>query len=409
VRPPAVPVGELLDVVDRTVRLEDADQPARDRIVTHHPLQPFDRRNFTPGELVPGRPWSFDAVALEGARAMAGDRRPPPPFLAGALPAPAAGVLALDDLVAFVQHPARAFLRQRLGIRLGQLEEEPDDALPVELDALEEWGVGQRLLDGRLAGAEAEACVAAEIARGILPPGGLADPILRRVRPVVERLVAEAASLPGAGGEPASAEVAVTLPDGRRLVGGVPGVVGDVLRTVTYSRVGPRQRLAAWVRLVALAAARPDRRWTAVTVGRRRRGGREDHTVTVATAGPLDAREARGILAALVDLHDRGMCEALPLACGTSAAYARAVLSGKDPRTPADREWTSDWAVPREDADPEHELVLGGRRPLEALFGEPPGPGESGPGWEEDEPSRFGRYALRLWEPLLAHEALVDR
>src|SRR5581483_11449173 len=48
-RPPAVPVGELLDVVDRTVRLPDdptGEVPARSRIVVHHPLQPFDPRNF---------------------------------------------------------------------------------------------------------------------------------------------------------------------------------------------------------------------------------------------------------------------------------------------------------------------------------------------------------------------------
>ena len=45
-RPPAVPVGELLDVVDRTVRTADG-APARERVVVRHPLQPFDPRNFT--------------------------------------------------------------------------------------------------------------------------------------------------------------------------------------------------------------------------------------------------------------------------------------------------------------------------------------------------------------------------
>src|SRR5829696_7637152 len=46
-RPPAVPVNELLDVVDRTVRTEGGR--ARLRVLVRHPLQPFDTRNFVPG------------------------------------------------------------------------------------------------------------------------------------------------------------------------------------------------------------------------------------------------------------------------------------------------------------------------------------------------------------------------
>ena len=80
-RPPAVPVGELLDVVDRTVAAEQ-DRP-RDRVVVRHPLQPFDQRNFAPGELVPDRVWSFDRVTLAGARALDAERTQPGPFLAG--------------------------------------------------------------------------------------------------------------------------------------------------------------------------------------------------------------------------------------------------------------------------------------------------------------------------------------
>ncbi|MDP8969724.1 MAG: exodeoxyribonuclease V subunit gamma, partial [Actinomycetota bacterium] len=79
VRPPAVPLGELLDVIDATARTaqtsdEAGPVPARDRVVVHHPLQPFDVRNFTPDALIPGRPWSFDRVALDGAKASAGER-----------------------------------------------------------------------------------------------------------------------------------------------------------------------------------------------------------------------------------------------------------------------------------------------------------------------------------------------
>ena len=84
-RPPAVPLGELLDVVDRTARFPDA-ATTRERVVVEHPLQPFDLRNFDAGALVPERTWSFDRVALDGARALAGGQVGAPPFLAGPLP-----------------------------------------------------------------------------------------------------------------------------------------------------------------------------------------------------------------------------------------------------------------------------------------------------------------------------------
>src|SRR5262249_9208875 len=164
-RPPAVPIGELLDVVDRTVRSEDG-APARERVEVRHPLQTFDPRNFTADELVPGRAWSFAAVTFVGAGALRAERRPAPPFLGAPLPAAPRALIELDDLVRFVSHPTRAFLRQRLDVSVGDYVDEVADALPVELDALERWGVGQRLLDGGLAGASMDAGVAAEGPRG---------------------------------------------------------------------------------------------------------------------------------------------------------------------------------------------------------------------------------------------------
>ena len=72
-RPPAVPLGELLDVVDRTARFPDA-ATTRGRVIVEHPLQPFDLRNFEAGALVSERTWSFDRITLDGARALAAAR-----------------------------------------------------------------------------------------------------------------------------------------------------------------------------------------------------------------------------------------------------------------------------------------------------------------------------------------------
>ncbi|MBA3748694.1 MAG: exodeoxyribonuclease V subunit gamma, partial [Solirubrobacterales bacterium] len=171
-RPAAVPVGELLDVIDATVRTDDDPQaPARDKVIVRHPLQPFDPRNFTRGKLHGDEPWSFDRVTLEGARALTQTRAGARPFLAGPLPRIESPVVELDDLVRFAQHPVRAFLRKRLRISMADFSEEVQDDLSVELGGLEKWGVGQRLLDARLAGVDGRTAALAEIARGTLPPG----------------------------------------------------------------------------------------------------------------------------------------------------------------------------------------------------------------------------------------------
>jgi exodeoxyribonuclease V gamma subunit len=385
-RPPAVPIGELLDVVERTCRCERA------AIVTQHPLQPFDERNYRAGALADSGPWSFDPVSLAGARALAGERLPRPRFLRRPLEPKQDPVLELEDLVRFVQHPVRAFLRQRLGFGVGEPEEEIDDSLPVELDALQQWNVGERLLTARLAGASEQAAVQAELARQMLPPGSLARPVLDEVWPDVEALVDAARDELGQGAARA-VDVRLALPDGRLLVGTVPGVRDGLAAVLSYSRLGPKHRLASWARHLAISAAHPGQGFEALAIGRRRRDGPRNATVSVARIGALGPDEAQAAVEALVDLYDRALREPLPLYCATSAAYAIAVHAGNDPRRPVEWAWKSTWRFPSEDADPEHQLVLGGKRAFEELLSDP----------------RFDDLARELWEPLLRRELVTDR
>ncbi len=411
-RPPAVPIGELLDVVDATVRTADGRR-AREHILVHHPLQPFDPRNFRPGLTADPRPWGFDPTALEGALALTGQRHQQGDFLREPLPAPTEEAVELDELVRFVQHPVRAFLRGRLGVSLYEDDEEPSDELPVELDRLEEWALGQRLLEARLAGADPASIQAAELARGTLPPGNLALPVLRRIGPLVDQIAAAAAEVLDEPAPTEAHEVLVELGPGRTLVGTVGGVHGDVLRATTYSRVAPKHRLVAWVRLLALTASHPDRAWRAATVGRGARPG----SVAIASLPPLGsdpparAERARALLRDLVDLRDRGLREPLPLYCKTSAAWADARLRGRgrSSHAAAQNEWESDWNRHGEDAEPEHRLVLGGTVSFGTLLENPVRADETGPGWPADESTRFGRYALRLWAPLLEVEEVRQR
>jgi exodeoxyribonuclease V gamma subunit len=283
--PPAVPLGELLDALDRTAAAPSGLR-VRDLVTTHHPLQPFDGRNFDPGTLGRPGPFSFDPRAHCGAVAAVGERRLPPPLFARPLPPTEPADVALDDLVRMLVHPAKAYLRQRLQISLGERDGDPDDALAVDLDALEQWSVGDRMLADRLTGLDPQQVMTLERGRAVLPPGPLGGSVLRTVGPRVEALASAAQPLLDAA--PDAIDVSVELGDGTRVSGTVGGVHGDALVTVVYSSLGPKHRLTAWVRLLALAACRPDSSWRAVTMGRG--SGR---TRTPARRAPSDPWTAR--------------------------------------------------------------------------------------------------------------------
>jgi exodeoxyribonuclease V gamma subunit len=281
--------------------------------------------------------------------------------------------------VAAIQHPVRAFLRQRLGLTLRSDDERPADALPVELDGLQSWAVGDRILARLLAGEAPDAVCAAEVARGLLPPGELGRAALARARLGAEVIAGVARS--AADGPRRSLEVDVALPDGRQLVGALPDVVGDTVRTVTYSRLGPRPRLRAWVHHLAATASHPDRALRTVTVGRDGKGA------ATFEVPPIDAADAVALLVDLVGLRDEALRQPLPLYCDTSHAFAAAERAGRaDPLADAAPCWASDRSYPKEDQDASHVLVLGGVRAFEEVAGDP----------------RFGVLARRLWEPVFA-------
>ncbi|MFC3962854.1 exodeoxyribonuclease V subunit gamma [Nocardia jiangsuensis] len=380
-RPPAVPVAELLDA------LRAHTGAAADRVVVRHPLQSFDRRNFAPEN-----PFGFDPVALAGARAAARPPRPRPAFLAAPLPRPEPGDVELADLIAFVEHPVRAFLGQRLGLRVPDHEEEIDDRLPVELDGLAKWDLGERLLAARLTGTDPETLRAAEWRRGGLPPFAFGAAVLDEVERTVETLVRTAQphyEIPAR-----AVDIGLDLGNGRRLTGTVPEVHGDRLVRTTFSRVAAKHRIAAWVPLLALTCTE-DRSWQALTIGRGR-------FRTPAWRSELTAPEppaALGVLRTLVAMRDAGLSEPLPIAPTATAAYAQSRMLGnrrEDAEYAALQEFDGDYGDNR---DRHLRYVWGERVTLAALLAAP-APQGGGAG----EPTRFGALARRLWEPLLRAE-----
>ena len=116
--------------------------------------------------------------------------------------------------------------------------------------------VGDRLLAARLAGVEWPAAVAAEQARGLLPPGVLGQRVLDEVRPTVEAIHRAVLAEIGVGVEARTIDVNVDLGAAGVVAGTVIDVHGDTLVTATYSRLAAKHRIAAWVRLLAVSRRR---------------------------------------------------------------------------------------------------------------------------------------------------------
>ncbi len=136
--PPAALVDELLDhlalVAAGPDAAPDAVDAARRGFVVEHPLQPFAAAYFQPA----GPLYSYDAeraslatllsteASRDGARGAA--------FFAQPLPAEPIEPVAFTDFERFWRHPARALLRERLGIVLLDAQAELLDTEPFALD-----------------------------------------------------------------------------------------------------------------------------------------------------------------------------------------------------------------------------------------------------------------------------------
>ena len=386
-RPPAVPVGELLDALDAAVAYPGGVRSA----VVRHPLQTVDERNFVTGAL--GRPDAFSFDVLDLAAAVAGRGSPPAarPFVDTPLAPPTDDVIDLDDLASTLEHPVRAFVRRRLGATLPGDGSQLDDRLPLELDGLDRWPIGDRLLQAVLGGVSLAAAGAAERRRGHMPPATLGGVALQGLEAQVEPLLA--ASEPYLVEAATRVDVTVPLHDGRVVTGTVNGLRGDVLVRTVFSRLGPKHRLRAWVQLLALTAAFPDRTFSAATIGR---GQGLKSRVAMLTAPP--PRDAAAMLQGLVTLYDQALSRPLPLPLGTSHAYAHHRVGGGDVNDALDAARAelgvaSDAAAGRggfESVDPYLLLAFGDPFTFDRL-----------------PPDELGALSVALWADLVTHEEVA--
>ncbi|CAN5913076.1 exodeoxyribonuclease V subunit gamma [soil metagenome] len=350
-RPPAAPLAELLDVLDRTASTGRPDLPVRDLLTTEHPLNAFSARNFGVGEdgvAVP--PLSFDPVYKEAAERGRHPQRRAVPFLDGPLPYDfpnetytdtGEDAVELGDLVLAALHPTRLLMERRLGLKLREFTTEIEDTEPAYLDPLTRAQLGRDLLEDPLAASDPGTWTSAMLGRGTVPAGTPGRMELSEVTREATQLEAYAEDLLAsagldaqstAGGEAAlSAEnVAVDLEiGGWRLTGSVRGVHSENGRALRmqarYERPRPRHLLRAWIEhLVLTAQGVTDLTSWIVTRGAKT-GDRPKHRMLSPLAGdPAVAREqALAELSHLMNVHGKARRRLVLLFPEASSVYAR--------------------------------------------------------------------------------------
>ncbi len=382
--PLVAPLAELVEALDQTATAGDGTG-AGAAVTVQHPLQPFDTRYFDPAfpELGSADPLAFRAAAATLAEPV----DPGPAERLGPLPVKdLSGGVGLDELTGFFNHPARALLRGRTGISLGD-EPQPSDAIPIEPDHLARWQIGNRVLARLRAGDDEHVVKRAEWLRGEVPPFELGSALLEGVLTEARRSVREVpAELP----EPTLHDLALNVPvPGHGLVPLVGRVISHdrELLQVEFSSLQPRHRLAAWLRLLLLAAAEPGQ-WQARVIGKGR--------ASVLVAPPQPA--ALGLLGRYLALFSLGMTRPLPALPRVGAAWAGYRVSQRDPGDPLvsrknlERCW--DW-----ESDAYWRTFFS----FPALL-ELPVSGTEVPDADPREPSLVGALATAIWAPLLAAE-----
>ncbi|MEX3547807.1 MAG: exodeoxyribonuclease V subunit gamma [Burkholderia sp.] len=204
--PPAALVDELLDYVAEVAAgpgaAPAAIEAARRAFVIEHPLQPFSADYFETG----GRLYSYDAErATLAGRLARGTTEDAPPFFAAPLPPEPDAPVAFGDFERFWCHPARALLRDRLGVALFDAQAELIDTEPFDLDYAGSDALAARVLPMFVEQGESESV--GELARRVAEaspemPGGATGAVWReQALGVLDRLAGKVRFALEAGAE----------------------------------------------------------------------------------------------------------------------------------------------------------------------------------------------------------------
>lgn len=277
---------------------------------TQHPLQPFNQDYFDPE-----KPALF-TWRTEWYRALT-NKQPKKAFISEALsPAEEFPRIDIEDLMHFYRHPARYFMRQRLGIYFEDNEIELEDSEPFSLDALEKHHLADSALTHIMQGKPGDEWQQLMTASGTVmdnPTGqqqleeeyANAYTVFEKLADYVDR-------------EPKAIATEVEI-EGMQIQGQIDNIYGDILLNYRTGKLRRRQLMQCWLQHCFLNATGHHVRTTMIS---------SENPVNLS---PLAVSDAQQILARLVQHFHLGLRKPLPFIPEMSFTYAVALHNGRDP------------------------------------------------------------------------------
>ncbi len=406
--PPAVVVEELVDCLAESFSLGPAPlgpggadcfaahrKRLEERLVVHHPLQPFSRRYFSGTD---ARLCSFGAEYCRAAQAKEAGAHSSHAFLPEPLPPaefrPAS--VSLSELSRYLQHPVRWFLENRLGLFLQEKGREMQDREPIHLDGLEKYQLSRDLLAMKGEGlSRPEMLLARWRGEGRVPLGQGAQTVFAEiretVRPIVEQLLAYETGdvLPPLRLEIAlSPEITLHGELGNRYPGGYLHWTNSLL----HGRI----LLPVWLEHLFLSVVAPeDQRSETIVIGR----GSDKGSAQVLRFSTVP--EAKSMLLDFATLFAGGLNAPLPFFPKSGLVFARTMASDKGTEqerrmsafAKAGEEYLGNDFAPGEGDDPYCRQLFGDTLPVAPSYAL----------YREGNSPSFGELATRIFTPMLRH------
>lgn len=299
--PPSAVVSELLDVAAHYFA---SPTEARQAMTVAHPLQPFSVAAVggDVGEGSDARRFTYQAGWAKAA-ALTRSQRSAPSAFAAPLPAPddaAATDWTREQLVRVLSHPARAYLSQRLGLRLPDAQDRLPDEEPFDSNhGLERFQLDARVLDACLDEPTLlpDALATRLLAEGRIAPGAAGHVAIAQS---LKRLGPALGAWRGRGGQPRKLAYSLEL-DGLRLTGVLPRVHDDGLRQFSASKGHGKTILALGVDALAWFACGQTAPIERIVSG-----------APLQRIEPIPAAQAQAKLTQLIELAKHAQVSALP-------------------------------------------------------------------------------------------------